>query len=91
MTKNYITGKNNNQLYFVDEQVNISKHNTPTHQPPVMTISEENEEIIKKQALKVVDENLIMLMEESKSHFESENSSSNLTSSVQDGSPVFFR
>lgn len=74
-----------------DEQVNISKHNTPTHQPPVMTISEENEEIIKKQALKVVDENLIMLMEESKSHFESENSSSNLTSSVQDGSPVFFR
>ncbi|CAG9863843.1 unnamed protein product [Phyllotreta striolata] len=74
-----------------DDKGNVSKHNTPTHQPPVMTVNEENEQVTKKQALKVVDENLIMLMEESKCQFESDNSSSNPTSTTHDESPVFFK
>ncbi|CAG9820878.1 unnamed protein product [Phaedon cochleariae] len=74
-----------------EKQTSTSKHNTPTHQPPVMTVGEENEEQRTKQALKVVDENLIMLIEESKNQQDSDNISVTSSSSASDGSPVYFR
>ncbi|KAG5882217.1 hypothetical protein JTB14_024728 [Gonioctena quinquepunctata] len=74
-----------------DEEKIPSKHNTPTHQPPVMTVSGDDEEVDKKQALKVVDENLIMLLEESKNHQKPESTSAMVTSSSTDKSPVYFR
>ncbi|XP_056630005.1 autophagy-related protein 2 homolog A [Diorhabda sublineata] len=74
-----------------DDQGNRSKHNTPTHQPPIMTVSIENGDIFKKKAMKAVDENLIMLMEESRHQFDFDSVSTDSTTSSSDGSPVFFR
>lgn len=74
-----------------DDQGNRSKHNTPTHQPPIMTVSIENEDVFKKKAMKAVDENLIMLMEESRQQFDFDSMSTDSSSSTSDGSPVFFR
>ncbi|CAG9834337.1 unnamed protein product [Diabrotica balteata] len=88
---NFFSDLSGDSCEKTDDQGNISKHNTPTHHPPVMTISEENEELIKKQALKVVDENLILLMEESRHQFDLDNDLENSTSTTSDGSPVFFR
>ncbi|XP_072387744.1 autophagy-related protein 2 homolog A isoform X1 [Diabrotica undecimpunctata] len=88
---NFFSDLSGDNCEKTDDQGNISKHNTPTHHPPVMTISEENEELIKKQALKVVDENLILLMEESRHQFDLDNDLENSTSTTSDGSPIFFR
>ncbi|CAH1999640.1 unnamed protein product [Acanthoscelides obtectus] len=71
-----------------EEQQPSSKHSTPTHQPPVMTI---NDEAVKRQAHKVVNDNLIILIEENKHQQEMESSVSSTTSSVSDCSPVYFR
>lgn len=41
-----------------------SRHTTPTHQPPVMTITTDNTEEVKQQAQKLVSDNLLILLEE---------------------------
>lgn len=41
-----------------------SRHTTPTHQPPVMTVSVDNSDEIKQQAQKLVSDNLLILLEE---------------------------
>lgn len=78
--------------YFVEDKQNPpSKHSTPTHQPPVMSLGEGNEEVIKQHAKKVVNENLIMLIEENRSQEESSEADGPSTSSVSDDSPIYFR
>ncbi|KAJ8924233.1 hypothetical protein NQ315_007024 [Exocentrus adspersus] len=69
-----------------------SKHGTPVHQPPVLTVGEGNEELIKQHARKVVDENLIMLIEENRTQPElDETADEPSTSSVPDDVPIYFR
>lgn len=41
-----------------------SRHTTPTHQPPVMTVTVDNQEEVKQQAQKLVSDNLLILLEE---------------------------
>ncbi|CAH2011940.1 unnamed protein product [Acanthoscelides obtectus] len=50
-----------------------------------------NDEAVKRQAHKVVNDNLIILIEENKHQQEMESSVSSTTSSVSDCSPVYFR
>ncbi|XP_060533459.1 autophagy-related protein 2 homolog B isoform X2 [Cylas formicarius] len=68
-----------------------SKHSTPTHQPPVMTIAEENEEEIIHHAQKVVNENLILLMEESRLHRDLEGEANISEVNETDDAPIYFR
>nr|CAI5847822.1 unnamed protein product [Callosobruchus analis] len=74
-----------------EEQLPSSKHSTPTHQPPVMTINEDSEEAVKRQAHKVVNDNLIILIEENKHQQDMESSVNSTTSTVTDSTPVYFR
>ncbi|KAB0799030.1 hypothetical protein PPYR_06910 [Photinus pyralis] len=68
-----------------------SKHSTPTHQPPIMTIKVENEEEIVEQAQKMVDDNLLILLEENKALEESGEVSKTTPASIEDSPPVYFR
>jgi autophagy-related protein 2 len=74
-----------------DLPVISSKHNTPVHQPPVMTVNTDNEEQMKEEAKKIVDENLLILLEDNK--FEekpAEESPQTSTAGDEDG-PIYFR
>ncbi|XP_044263557.1 autophagy-related protein 2 homolog A isoform X3 [Tribolium madens] len=71
-------------------QVN-SKHSTPVHQPPVMTVGEDNDEKLKEEAKKIVDENLLILLEENKNEEKPTEESQISSSSGSEDSPVYFR
>lgn len=77
---------------MTDTPVNSpSKHTTPTHQPPIMTVSTIDEEDLTEQAQKIVDENLLILLEESKDvPVEDKEVSADMNSS-EEGLPVYFR
>ncbi|KAF5283909.1 hypothetical protein FQA39_LY04729 [Lamprigera yunnana] len=68
-----------------------SKHSTPTHQPPIMTVKVENEEEITQQAQKMVDDNLLILLEENKVFEEANEISKTATTTNGEGPPVYFR
>ncbi|XP_063919299.1 autophagy-related protein 2 homolog B isoform X2 [Zophobas morio] len=74
-----------------DLQVVSSKHNTPVHQPPVMTVKEDNEDQLKEEAKKIVDENLLILLEENKTEPRSSDETPQVTSSSAEDSPIYFR
>ncbi|XP_025831922.1 autophagy-related protein 2 homolog B isoform X2 [Agrilus planipennis] len=67
-----------------------SKHSTPTHQPPVMTVNVENENEIAEKAQKIVDENLLILLEENK-RSEDDKQPKKIASSSEVGLPIYFR
>lgn len=78
----------------LDETVLTSKHNTPTHQPPVMTVSDNSydqetlEQISQQQSF---SENLLQLTEEDELAMK-QNDAVNVDNSVnEDCSPVYFR
>ncbi|KAK5648479.1 hypothetical protein RI129_003371 [Pyrocoelia pectoralis] len=68
-----------------------SKHSTPTHQPPIMTVKVENEEEIVQQAQKMVDDNLLILLEENKVLEESGEIPKAVPTSNEESPPVYFR
>ncbi|KAK4884514.1 hypothetical protein RN001_000785 [Aquatica leii] len=68
-----------------------SKHNTPTHQPPIMTVKVENQDEIAQHAQKMIDDNLLILLEENKVFEETNQVSKATPSSNEDGPPVYFR
>lgn len=61
-----------------------SKHNTPTHQPPVMTVNE-----TKEQDDNITDESLLIFLDENKKEIKSEDQISHSCS--QDSLPIYFR
>lgn len=75
---------------FVEEAQPVvgSKHSTPTHQPPIMTVSIDEKEVVQK-VHQAVDENL-MLLEEDKSSFE-DDSLVKTTTRNSDDSTIYFR
>lgn len=67
-----------------------SKQNTPTHHPPVMTISNSNDKDIEKQVHKLVDDNLLILLEEDKNILDNlENK--NCTREMEGSPSIYFR
>lgn len=74
----------------LDTEKESSLQNTPTHQPPIMSIAaDEDEEEIKQKAKQAVNENLILL--ESRYHAEPEENLDSSSSTTADDSPVYFR
>ncbi|XP_050294529.1 autophagy-related protein 2 homolog A isoform X2 [Anthonomus grandis grandis] len=68
------------------------KETNPTHQPPIMTVSIDNEDEITQQAIETVNENLILL--ESRYHAEPEElaeSDANSGATGDDDAPIYFR
>ena len=61
------------------------------HQPPVMTVKEDNEDQLKEEAKKIVDENLLILLEENKTEPRSSDETPQVTSSSAEDSPIYFR
>lgn len=56
-----------------------------------MTVNEENEKLNKEQAQTMVDDNLLILLEESKSIQESKDVAVSVSSSNVDSLPIYFR
>lgn len=75
--------------------VSTSKHNTPTHQPPIMTISIDDGDVdVKKQfedAHKLVDENLLILLEDDGRALSDEKPKNNAQIGGNDSLPIYFR
>ncbi|KAF5280262.1 hypothetical protein FQR65_LT03070 [Abscondita terminalis] len=67
------------------------KHNTPTHQPPIMTVKLENQDEIAQQAQKMIDDNLLILLEENKVFEEASEISKTISNINEDSPPVYFR
>lgn len=71
-----------------------SRHCTPTHQPPVMTVTVENEQEIKQQAQKLVSDNLLILLEEDEENDSDEKCDKQRIKQIQtseDPPPIYFR
>lgn len=80
------------------EEAASSRHATPTHQPPVMTVTVENSDEIKQQAQKLVSDNLLILLEEDEENCEDDSLSdmSRKSTSIQQlgeesPPPIYFR
>lgn len=68
-----------------------SKHNTPTHHPPIMSVNDKTEQEVAKEAKKIVDENLLILLEENKNLHEEKDSVETKSSTNEDNPPIYFR
>lgn len=71
--------------------VSTSRHATPTHQPPVMTVTVDNEAEVKEQAHKLVSDNLLILLEEEHAKQEEDKITKQVLSSCDDSPPIYFR
>lgn len=70
--------------------VSTSRHATPTHQPPVMTVTVDNEAEVKEQAHKLVSDNLLILLEEEHAKQEEDKIIKHIPSSCDDSPPIYF-
>lgn len=88
-------GGNNETLIQEESVQSSSKHNTPTHQPPIMTISiNEDEEDVKRkleEAHKLVDENLLILLEDEAQNLADEKPNKSTVAASNDSLPIYFR
>lgn len=71
--------------------VSTSRHATPTHQPPVMTVTVENQAEVKEQAQKLVSDNLLILLEEEQNRQEESTVSKPVQTNAEDSPPIYFR
>lgn len=81
---------------FISDETNstntsASKNTTPTHQPPIMTVSIEDELEATQHAQKMVDENLLILLEENEESKEKSNEMCRPPSTVEETPPIYFR
>lgn len=80
----------------INEGESGSRHATPTHQPPVMTISVDNNDEIKHQAQKLVSDNLLILLEEDEENGDEEDSNEKQKQKIiqqteETSPPIYFR
>lgn len=73
-----------------DTTSSASKHSTPTHHLPVMTVSEKNEGIDEKLHISI-NENLLQLTDEEIAVIKKYNAMTNNSNASEDSSPVYFR
>ena len=72
------------------EAASSSKHNTPTHKPPILTVASMSEEVLEKEAEAIV-ENLLLLSDEETTAEDDVEPVKNKSPDAGDTDPIYFR
>lgn len=81
------SGSSSDSVSASDAKKSTKSHSTPSHQPPIMMVDDMPEAAQELHARKMVEENLMILMEED----DKINDSQDVGVELEDNQPIFFR